>query len=45
MVLKRNRSIEKGSPALWGFVKEMVADAVEKGYLQKEARQYTAGAQ
>ena len=39
MVLMRNRSIEEGSPALWAFAKEMVADAVEKGYLQKEARQ------
>lgn len=39
MVLKRNRNIADGSPALWAFAKEMVADAVEKGYLQKEARQ------
>ncbi len=39
MVLKRNRSIEEGSAALWAFAKEMVADAVEKGYLQKETRQ------
>jgi len=39
MVLKRNRSIEDGSPALWAFAKEMVADAVEKGYLQKETQQ------
>lgn len=38
MVLKRNESIKYGSTVLWEFAKQMVTEAVEKGYLQKETR-------
>lgn len=32
-VLDTNRRIEEGSEALWAYAKEIVADSVEKGYL------------
>lgn len=34
MVLKRNCHIRQGSPKLWEYVKGLIADAVDKGYLQ-----------
>lgn len=34
-VLERNKPIADGSESLWDFAKEMVAEAVEKGYLEK----------
>lgn len=33
MVLHRNRKIGDGAPALWEYAKEMLEDAIEKGYL------------
>ncbi len=33
-VLRRNRIIADGAPVLWRFAKDMVADAVSKGYLE-----------
>ena len=32
-VVERNRHIEAGSPALWGYARAMIDDAVERGYL------------
>jgi len=36
-VLKRNQHIEEGSAALWEYAKEMLEDAIAKGYLDKPA--------
>lgn len=33
-VLSRNQSMAEGSPALWQYARQMVADAVAKGYLE-----------
>ncbi len=35
-VLERNSSITNGAPALWDFAREMIDDAVERGFLQKK---------
>jgi putative hydrolase of HD superfamily len=32
-VIERNRHIERGAPALWAYVRELIDDAVERGYL------------
>jgi len=32
-VLRRNRIIADGAPALWAYAREMIADAVSRGYL------------
>jgi putative hydrolase of HD superfamily len=32
-VIARNQHIAEGSPALWDYAQEFVADAVAKGYL------------
>jgi putative hydrolases of HD superfamily len=34
MVLERNCHIREGSPGLWEYAKGLIADAVDKGYLQ-----------
>ncbi len=34
-VIARNQHMAEGSPALWDFAKEFVADAVAKGYLRQ----------
>jgi putative hydrolase of HD superfamily len=34
-VLARNQRIEKGSEELWDYIKSIVDDAVEKGYIEK----------
>ena len=34
-VLAKNKHIEKGSKFLWEYIKSIVADGVEKGYLKK----------
>lgn len=34
-VLKRNELLEKNTPALWEFVKEVIEDSIRKGYLQR----------
>lgn len=36
MVLERNKTIEDGSKFLWEYVKEIVEDSLQKGYLKKE---------
>ena len=36
-VLARNRSMAEGSPALWQYAQQFVADAVAKGYLAPPA--------
>ena len=33
-VLEKNRHIADGSPALWEFVRELVSDALARGYLE-----------
>jgi putative hydrolase of HD superfamily len=33
-VLEKNRHIAEGSPALWEFIRELVSDAVARGYLE-----------
>jgi len=35
-VVERNKAIGEGSEILWAFVKELIEDAVEKGWLGKE---------
>ena len=35
-VLERNKRIEKGSKFLWDYIKNIVKDAVEKGYLKEK---------
>ncbi len=35
-VLERNKRIEKGSEFLWVYIKNIVKDAVEKGYLKEK---------
>jgi putative hydrolase of HD superfamily len=32
-VIERNRHIERGAPALWAYVRSLIDDAVERGYL------------
>lgn len=32
-VLRRNRHMADGAPALWGYIQELLRDAVAKGYL------------
>ncbi len=34
-VLERNREIAEGSPALWEFAREIIAEAVKRGYLRE----------
>ncbi len=34
-VLARNSSMANGAPVLWDFAREMIGDALEKGFLQK----------
>lgn len=34
-VLEKNKHIEKGSEFLWEYIKSIVADGVEKGYLEE----------
>jgi putative hydrolases of HD superfamily len=34
-VISRNQHMAEGSPALWNYAKEFVADAVAKGYLRQ----------
>ncbi|TAL39065.1 MAG: HD domain-containing protein [Spirochaetes bacterium] len=33
-IMQVNSRIENGSPALWDFVREMIEDAVEKGFIE-----------
>lgn len=33
-VLKRNEPLQENTPALWDYVKEVIDDSIEKGYLQ-----------
>ena len=35
-VLERNKRIEKGSEFLWGYIENIVKDAVKKGYLKEK---------
>jgi putative hydrolase of HD superfamily len=35
-VIERNRHIADGSPRLWAYIKALIDDAVEKGYLAKD---------
>ncbi len=35
MVIRRNKHIAEGAPALWEYAEKMVRDAVEKGYLNR----------
>lgn len=35
-VLERNRHVEDGSIELWGFMKKLIYEAVEKGYLEND---------
>ena len=35
-VLERNKRIEKGSKYLWGYIQNIIKDAVEKGYLKEK---------
>jgi putative hydrolases of HD superfamily len=35
MVLTRNRHIAEGSPALWEYARDIIEDAVRKGYLSR----------
>jgi len=32
-VIDRNQHIERGAPALWGYIRSLIDDAVVKGYL------------
>lgn len=34
-VLKRNKILEENTPELWEFVKKLVEDSIEKGYLKE----------
>jgi putative hydrolases of HD superfamily len=34
-VLKRNEPLKENTPILWDFVKEVIEDSIEKGYLQR----------
>jgi len=34
-VLKRNELLEKNTPTLWEFAKEVIEDSIRKGYLQR----------
>lgn len=34
-VYKRNELLEKNAPELWKFVKEVIEDSIQKGYLQR----------
>jgi len=34
-VLKRNELLEKNTPTLWEFAKEVIEDSIQKGYLQR----------
>ena len=36
-VVERNAHIEAGAPAIWAYVRQLIRDAVEKGYLAPEA--------
>jgi putative hydrolase of HD superfamily len=40
-VIRRNRHMAEGSPALWAYTERMIRDAAEKGYLAKEPRDPT----
>lgn len=33
-VLKRNEPLQENTPTLWDYVKEVIEDSIEKGYLQ-----------
>ncbi|TET17109.1 MAG: HD domain-containing protein [Candidatus Cloacimonadota bacterium] len=35
MVFDRNKHIEKGSPSLWKFAKDLIEESIKKGYLPK----------
>lgn len=39
-VLERNKPIDNGSEVLWDFAKGLVAEAIEKGYLEKGGGEY-----
>jgi putative hydrolase of HD superfamily len=41
-VLARNQSMAEGSPALWQYAQQFVADAVAQGYLAPAAEPYDA---
>jgi hypothetical protein len=32
-VIDRNRHIERGAPQLWTYIRGLIDDAVDKGYL------------
>jgi putative hydrolases of HD superfamily len=34
-VLKRNEPLKENTPILWDYVKEVIEDSIEKGYLQR----------
>ena len=35
-VLERNKRVAKGSEILWGYIRDMVKKAIEKGYLKEK---------
>lgn len=35
MVFRKNRHIEEGSEALWGFTEDMLGECIDRGYLKK----------